>query len=80
MKNSVISFASALAIGLGLAPAALAADMPLKAPPMIAPAPAWSWTGFYIGGNVGYTVEQNTFVTNFTQPAQRSGTASRARN
>jgi outer membrane immunogenic protein len=69
MKNSVISFASALAIGLGLAPAALAADMPLKAPPMIAPAPAWSWTGFYIGGNVGYTVEQNTFVTNFTQPA-----------
>lgn len=31
---------------------ALAADMPLKAPPP--PAPVWSWTGFYVGGNVGY--------------------------
>lgn len=28
---------------------ARAADMPLKA----APAPAWSWTGFYIGADVG---------------------------
>jgi outer membrane immunogenic protein len=28
------------------------ADMPLKAPPP-PPAPVWSWTGFYIGGNVG---------------------------
>jgi len=32
--------------------AASAADMPLKAPPP-PPAPVWSWTGFYIGGNVG---------------------------
>jgi len=31
---------------------ARAADMPVKAPP--APAPAYSWTGFYVGGNVGY--------------------------
>jgi outer membrane immunogenic protein len=30
---------------------ALAADMPVKAPPMAAPAP--SWTGFYLGANVG---------------------------
>jgi outer membrane immunogenic protein len=29
---------------------ALAADLALKAP---APPPAWSWAGFYIGGNVG---------------------------
>jgi outer membrane immunogenic protein len=29
---------------------ASAADMPLKAPP---PAPPYSWTGFYIGGNAG---------------------------
>jgi outer membrane immunogenic protein len=33
--------------------AASAADMPLKAPPP-APPPAYSWTGFYVGGNVGY--------------------------
>jgi outer membrane immunogenic protein len=32
--------------------AAYAADMPLKAPPP--PAPTYSWTGFYVGGNAGY--------------------------
>jgi outer membrane immunogenic protein len=31
----------------------LAADMAVKAPPQ-PPAPVYSWTGFYIGGNVGY--------------------------
>lgn len=36
-----------LAVGGG----ARAADMPLKAPP--AAAPEFSWTGFYIGGNLG---------------------------
>jgi outer membrane immunogenic protein len=30
----------------------LAADMPIKAPP---PAPVYSWTGWYVGGNVGYS-------------------------
>jgi outer membrane immunogenic protein len=28
---------------------AFAADMPLKAPAL----PVWSWTGFYVGGNIG---------------------------
>jgi outer membrane immunogenic protein len=31
-----------------------AADMPTKTP-MVRAAPAFSWTGFYIGGNVGYS-------------------------
>jgi outer membrane immunogenic protein len=30
-----------------------AADMAIKAPPP--PAPVYSWTGFYVGGNVGYS-------------------------
>jgi outer membrane immunogenic protein len=38
---------------LTLATAASAADMAVKAPPL-APPPAWSWSGFYVGGNVGY--------------------------
>jgi outer membrane immunogenic protein len=32
---------------------AQAADMPVKARPIIAPA-IYNWTGFYVGGNVGY--------------------------
>lgn len=36
---------------MGLATAASAADLRLKAPPP--PPPVWSWTGFYIGGHVG---------------------------
>ena len=34
--------------------AAGAADMPVKAPPPLAP--AWDWSGFYLGGNIGYGV------------------------
>lgn len=51
MKKSILGLA---AIGALLAAPAMAADlrMPVKAPP--APiAPVFSWTGFYIGGNVG---------------------------
>jgi outer membrane immunogenic protein len=41
-------------LGLGLGSAALAADMPLKARPAPVAAPVvYSWTGCYIGGNVG---------------------------
>jgi outer membrane immunogenic protein len=32
---------------------AMAADMPVKAPPMM-PEPVSTWTGFYVGGNAGY--------------------------
>jgi outer membrane immunogenic protein len=43
----------AVVAGLFALPA-MAADLPIKAPPMVtAPAP-YSWTGAYVGGNVGY--------------------------
>jgi outer membrane immunogenic protein len=48
MKRKLIAAAIAL-----VSFPAFAADMPLKARPAIAPAP-FSWTGFYLGGNVGY--------------------------
>jgi outer membrane immunogenic protein len=35
-----------------LATSAMAADLPVKAPPP--PAPVYTWTGCYIGGNVGW--------------------------
>ena len=53
MKKILIATVAAVAMTSG---AALAADMsmPMKAP--MAPAPVWSWTGFYFGGGFGYGV------------------------
>jgi outer membrane immunogenic protein len=48
MKNLAIAITVTALIGTP----AFAADMPLKAPPP-APAPVYSWTGWYIGGNIG---------------------------
>jgi len=47
MVRSIIAFAFS-----ALATSAIAADMPVKAPP--APAPVYTWTGCYIGGNIGW--------------------------
>jgi outer membrane immunogenic protein len=57
-------FVLAAAIAALSVTAAQAADLPArvykKAPPM---APAWSWTGFYIGGNVGWSQTKSNFST-----------------
>jgi outer membrane immunogenic protein len=45
------AFVSAALLALAAAPAP-AADLPVKAPPPVA---VYSWTGFYVGGNVGYS-------------------------
>ena len=38
---------------VSMATSASAADLPMKARP-VAVSPAYNWSGFYIGGNVGY--------------------------
>lgn len=43
---------AALAVTLPLAQQAAAADLPLKAPPLVV---VYNWTGFYAGANVGYS-------------------------
>jgi outer membrane immunogenic protein len=53
MKMKVIAVFSGI-LSLGAVGAASAADMAVKARP-IAPVPVFTWTGCYIGGNVGYT-------------------------
>ncbi len=50
MKTFIVGSAVLFAIGIGIP--ALAADMPVKAPPL-PPAPTWDWTGFYVGTNLG---------------------------
>ena len=64
MKGLFVAFiASAAFCG---APA-LAADMPVKAP-LPPPAPVYSWTGFYVGGNGGYEwTKGSTFPLTGTQ-------------
>ncbi|MFZ0528213.1 MAG: outer membrane beta-barrel protein [Xanthobacteraceae bacterium] len=52
---------------------AFAADMAVKAAPMAAP--AFSWTGFYIGGNVGFGRSSTTFTDEAPGLLTFSGTA-----
>jgi len=50
------------------AQSASAADMPVKAPPAPVAPPPYNWTGFYVGGHIGYIwgrtrVEEDGIVT-----------------
>jgi outer membrane immunogenic protein len=49
--NKLLIGAAALAV---VGTPAFAADMPVKAPPVV-PVVLYSWTGFYVGGNGGYS-------------------------
>jgi len=48
----------------------LAADMPLKAPP---PAPTWSWTGFYLGTEIGGAWARTTIIHGPNDPFVATG-------
>jgi opacity protein-like surface antigen len=48
----------------GFASVASAADMPVKAPPMVTAPVPFSWTGFYVGGHFGYLWGRTTVVDN----------------
>src|SRR5262249_7186633 len=52
MKKLLIATAAAVAIAT--AGTAGAADLPVKAPPMVAPPVVYTWTGCYLSGGVGY--------------------------
>jgi outer membrane immunogenic protein len=61
MKKIAI-FAAAL-VALAFSAPANAADIPAKGPYYKAAAPVFNWTGFYVGGHVGYGwAEDNTGV------------------
>jgi outer membrane immunogenic protein len=49
-SNIITGGATAFAIAVAAPASALAADMPVKAPPVVA---AYSWTGFYVGASGG---------------------------
>jgi outer membrane immunogenic protein len=54
MRKSLISVFAGAGFSLAASGLALAADMVVKAPPP-PPAPVYAWTGFYVGGNIGYS-------------------------
>ena len=78
MRFKSLLKASAAALGLATSGAALAADMPLKAPPL-APVAAPAWTGFYIGVNLGAAANHWKFADpddfgNLLGPVNLAGT------
>jgi outer membrane immunogenic protein len=80
-----LSVANRAAIfSISLIGSATAADMAVKAPPPVSAPPAYSWSGWYIGGNIGggwadrdFAITPNdpsavTFSAGFGQPAPNS--------
>ena len=78
MRYKIASLAAA-AIVFGGVHAASAADMAVKARPMVAP-PVFSWTGCYIGGDVGYAWarDRDSEITTATGAASPFSPASAA--
>lgn len=70
MKRLLIGISAAASL---LATGALAADLPARAPVYTkAPAyvePVFDWTGFYVGGNLGYSWGRSSDTTAITNPA-----------
>lgn len=64
MRKSLLLGVCASALVAG---SALAADLPLKARPApVAPIPVFSWTGFYLGANIGGAWSNSTLTDNVT--------------
>jgi outer membrane immunogenic protein len=55
MKKLATAITAIALIGTPAFAADIARKMPVKAPPPPPPAPVYNWTGWYVGGNVGYS-------------------------
>jgi outer membrane immunogenic protein len=70
MRNRLISSLAGTAFSFVASGLAFAADMPVKAPLYKAPppAPVHSWTGWYVGGNIGYGWARASADVNYFAP------------
>ena len=67
MRNKLISSLAGAAFSFAASGLAFAADMPVKAPQAAPPpAPVYSWTGWYVGANVGYGWGRSSNNWNFS--------------
>jgi outer membrane immunogenic protein len=73
MKRLLLGTAAMVAL-LGAANPSQAADMAVKAPPPIA-APIFTWTGFYLGGNLGAAWAQRSVTDVFGNTFTRTSDA-----
>jgi outer membrane immunogenic protein len=71
MKKLLIATATLAAVGTS----AFAADMPVKAPIYKAPPPVYTWTGCYIGGNVGGAWAKSDWTYRNINPYDAAGPA-----
>jgi len=77
MNKLLLATAAAAFTAVG---AANAADLPVKAPPMVAAAPVYTWTGCWVSGGVGYGMwrqkhfDEDAFtLTQLTQQVDTGG-------
>lgn len=60
-------FSLATAVLVAASASAFAADLPSRRPPPVfTPVPLFTWTGFYIGADIGYAWGYNNYVNRFT--------------
>ena len=62
MKNFLLGTVAIVSIGAAMP--ASAADLPVKAPMMSAPAVGYNWTGLYIGAHLGGAFDGSDFFGN----------------
>ena len=75
MKKLLV--ATAAAVAFATAGTAGAADLPVKAPPMVAPPVVYTWTGCYISGGFGYGMfnqDHDLFFNGTVNPNLTAGT------
>jgi len=65
MRRLQSALLAAVAV-IGFASLASAADMPVKGP--VAAPVAYNWTGFYVGGNVGWVSQRDSGDSTFNDP------------
>ena len=69
MKRIVLGTIAAAALSFSAIPGASAADLPVKAVPMIVPAVAWNWSGVYVGVSGGWARQNFDWAFNPPIPA-----------